>query len=251
MNTNKSDAWIRAVRTKGERIRLFCFPYAGGGPYIFQGWSKWLPEHVGLYTVHLPGRGTRMRCAPIDKLHLIVDAVVKALQPLQDMPFAFFGHSMGALLAFEAAKALRCQRSCGPRLLFASACSPPSMVEEQRENIYNLSDEAFIEKIKNLGGTPPEVLENKELLDLLMPTLRADFTAVDTYKYELAAPLTCPIVIIFGTQDDDACGLIMEGWNRETTRTLLAHEIQGGHFFIHTAEAELQQIIISDLRAYL
>ena len=125
------------------------------------------------------------------------------------------------------------------------------MVEEQRENIYNLSDEAFIEKIKNLGGTPPEVLENKELLDLLMPTLRADFTAVDTYKYELAAPLTCPIVIIFGTQDDDACGLIMEGWNRETTRTLLAHEIQGGHFFIHTAEAELQQIIISDLRAYL
>jgi len=240
----KSDAWIHALRTKGERLRLFCFPYAGGGPYIFQKWSKWLPEHVGLYAVHLPGRGTRIWCPPVGKLHLIVAAVVKALQPLQDIPFVFFGHSMGALLAFETARALRRQCSCEPRLLLVSACRPPSMIE-QRERICNLSDEAFIQKIKDLGGTPPEVLENKELLEILLPTLRADFSVIDTYRYESAAPLICPIAVISGAQDHHACGPIMAGWNQETSHTPLFYEIQGGHFFIHTADAELQRIIVS------
>lgn len=243
----KNDAWIQPIRTEGERLRLFCFPYAGGDPYIFRKWSRWLPEYIGLHAVHLPGRGVRIQSAPVDKLDPIVNAVVEALQPMQDKPFAFFGHSMGALLAFETARALRRQKFCGPCLLFASACKPPPMLG-QHEKFSDLSDEAFIQRINDLGGTPPEVLENKELRALLLPMLRADFAVIDTYKYELAAPLACPITVISGTQDEDACGPIMAGWNQETAQKLLFHEIQGGHFFIHTAETELQRIIVNGLQ---
>lgn len=244
-----TDAWIRPLRTKGERLRLFCFPYAGGGPHIFQKWSQWLPAHVGLHAVHLPGRGTRLQSAPIDRLQPVVTAVVRALRPLRDLPFVFFGHSMGALLAFETARALRFMGGCEPRLLIASACRPPQLVE-QREKIHDLSDRAFIRKLEELGGTPAEVLQNQELLEFLMPTLRADFAVIDTYRYAPAEPLACPITVVCGSGDPHASSQMMLGWSLQTSNTLSFHELPGDHFFVHTAEDELRQIIVGDLEQW-
>lgn len=123
---------------------------------------------------------------------------------------------------------------------------PPELID-QRERIHNLSDESFIRRLEELGGTPAEVLQNKELLELLMPTLRADFAVIDTYKYTPGAPLACPITVVSGSADLYASGPTMEGWRLQTSDTLSFHELQGGHFFIHALEHELRQIVASDL----
>ena len=245
----RNDHWIRPIRTAGEALRLVCFPYAGGGPHVFQKWAEWLPPQVGLYAVHLPGRGARLGCAPVDRMPPIVDALVRALRPLQDLPLVFFGHSMGALLAFETLRALRAGGAREPRLLLASGCRPPQHVEE-REKIHDLPDEAFIQKLRELGGTPPEILHNRELLELLMPSLRADFAVIDTYRYQPAAPLDCPITVVAGTQDTHACGSLMAGWGQHTSNVLSRHELQGGHFFIHSAEQELRRIVVRDVERW-
>lgn len=233
----------------GERVRLICFPYAGGGPYIFQKWSAWLPSHVGLYAVNLPGRGMRLQHAPIKQLKPIVDAVVKELHTLRDMPFAFFGHSMGALVAFETARALCRQGLAGPRLLVASGCIPPQMAD-QRERLHHLPDEAFLQKLKELGGTPKEILQSKELMALLMPTLRADFSVIDNYQYQPDVPLACPITVVSGAHDERARGAMMSDWSAQTSHMLSLQELQGGHFFIHTAEAELGKIVTRDVERW-
>lgn len=241
----KPEAWIKSLCTHGERLRLFCFPYAGGGPVVFQKWAQWLPPGVGLHAVHLPGRGTRMREIPFDRLAPIVAALVNALRPMQDLPFAFFGHSMGALLAFETARALRLGGG-GPRLLIASGCRSPPLIEE-REKIHGLSDESFIRKLGELGGTPAEVLQHRELLEILMPTLRADFAVIDTYRYRPSAPLACPITVISGSADCHASRSTMDAWQLQTSDCVSFHEILGGHFFIHSAQDELLQIVLRDL----
>ncbi|MGP1680942.1 MAG: thioesterase II family protein [Giesbergeria sp.] len=242
----KPDAWIRPYRTHGEQIRLICFPYAGGGPQVFQKWVEWLPASVGLYAVHLPGRGTRMCDAPIDQLGPIVSALVDALRPMQYLPFAFFGHSMGALLAFETARALRHSGSA-PRLLIVSGCRSPRLIEG-REKMHNLSEESFIRKLAELGGTPAEVFQHKELLELLMPTLRADFAVIDSYNYTPTTPLNCPITALAGVQDDFAPASMMKEWQLETLGSFSMNRIQGQHFFIHDAEIEISSIVVRNIR---
>lgn len=243
---DRDNTWILPLRSKGEKVRLICFPYAGGGPCIFQKWSAWLAAHVGLYSVNLPGRGTRLQEAPVSRLQPIVNALLNDLHRLRDMPFVFFGHSMGALLAFETARALRLHGIGGPCLLVASGCRPPRMAE-QREKTHHLSDEAFLQKLSELGGTPNEVLQSSELMALLMPALRADFSVIDSYQYEPSFPLDYPITVVSGAQDDLAHGSMMADWRTQTSSVLSLHELQGGHFFIHTAEAELQRIITRDI----
>jgi medium-chain acyl-[acyl-carrier-protein] hydrolase len=191
----------------------------------------------------------RLQHAPVNQLQLIVNAVVNDLHPLRDMPFAFFGHSMGALVAFEAARALRRQGLAGPRLLIASGCRPPQTAD-QRERIHHLPDEAFLQKLKELGGTPKEILQSKELMALLMPTLRADFSVIDSYQYEPGIPLDCPITVVSGAQDERARGTMMSDWRMQTSHMLSLQELQGGHFFIHTAEAELGKIVSRDLERW-
>ncbi|HQC96192.1 MAG TPA: alpha/beta fold hydrolase [Aquabacterium sp.] len=241
----RPDAWIKSFRAGGERLRLFCFPYAGGGPQVFQTWGAWLPPRVGLHAVHLPGRGTRLNELPLHRLEPIVVAIVRALRPMQDLPFAFFGHSMGALLAFETTRALRLG-SAGPSLLIASGCRAPPLIEE-REKIHDLSDAAFIRKLVELGGTPEEVLEHRELLDLLLPTLRADFAVIDTYRYSPAALLACPVTVISGSTDAHASRSTMDAWQLQTSNRVSFREIEGGHFFVHSAEHELAKIVADEL----
>lgn len=247
---SQDGSWILPLRTTSERIRLICFPYAGGGPYIFRKWSAWLPAHVGLYAVNLPGRGSRLQHAPVSQIQSIVNAVVKDLHSLCNMPIAFFGHSMGALVAFETARALRRQGHAGPSLLIASGRRSPQTAD-QRERIHDLPDEVFLDKLKELGGTPKEVLQSKELMALLMPTLRADFSVLDNYQYEPGTPLDCPITVVSGAQDERACGKMMSGWSMQTSHMMSLYELQGGHFFIHTAEAELGKIITRDLERWV
>ena len=244
---NKSNsAWIRKIRAKDEKIRMFCFPYAGGSPHIFYEWRDLLPNDVGLYAIQLPGRGRRLHDRHIDRMEPVVEAISGALEPFYDLPFVFFGHSMGALIAFETARALRRSGTHLPARLFASGFQAPH-VENRNVPIHELSDEVFMEKLKNLDGTPVEVLQNREMLALILPTLRADFTLVDTYKYRPEPPLNCPISAFCGVQDNHFDSESIAHWRMQTSNDFTLHKLPGGHFFIHSAQSDLLQLIVREL----
>ena len=173
-------------------IRLVCFPYAGGGAHIYADWRTGLPPQVEVHAVQLPGRGRRFAEPALERLDAAVSDIVDALATLNDKPFMFFGHSMGALLAFETARALRRLGSAGPLRLLMSAYRAPQL-ERREPPIRDLPEAAFIAKLREFEGTPPEVFANKELLELMLPVVRADFTLVETHRYRPELPLACPI----------------------------------------------------------
>src|SRR5437763_15337105 len=155
------------------RVRLFCFPYAGGGDSVFRAWQKGLSEAIEVCPVQLPGRGARISEPPFTELSPLVRAAAQALAPHLDKPFAFFGHSMGALICFELARHLRKDGGPQPVHLFVSGRCGPQTPREPFAG--DLPDSEFQEMLRRYNGTPEEVLENRELMELLLPAVRADF----------------------------------------------------------------------------
>ncbi|ASC71013.1 Linear gramicidin dehydrogenase LgrE [Halomicronema hongdechloris C2206] len=222
-------------------LRLFCFPYAGGGALTFRGWEAHLPATVELCPIELPGRGMRLREPPFDRLAPLAEAIVEALLPCLDKPFAFFGHSMGALLSFEVARRLRrLQRQ--PGQLFISGRRAPQWPDPDPP-IHALPEAEFIAELRRLNGTPAAVLENRELMQLLLPTLRADFAVLETYGYEPAPPLNCPIAAFGGLQDPDVTCEMLEAWRQQTCSGFSLQMLPGDHFFLHAAQPMLGQAL--------
>src|ERR1043166_3549047 len=159
-----SSPWI--VQSKPNphgTIRLFCFPYAGGAPHVFHEWPDLLPSFVDVCAIQLPGRGTRLREQPYTRLKALVPDVVTALRSFIDRPFALFGHSMGALIAFEVARVLRDRGGPEPEILFVSGARGPQL-KRNDTNTYELTDVELIQRLRRLNGTPAGVLEHEELL---------------------------------------------------------------------------------------
>jgi medium-chain acyl-[acyl-carrier-protein] hydrolase len=228
------------------RLRLFCFPYAGGGAHAFRSWQAALPPYVEVCAVQPPGHGTHLHQRPFTRIGSLVQAASEALLPLLDMPFAFFGHSMGALLSYELAQHLRGAHSIEPQRLFASG-SPAPQFADNREPIYGLPHDEFIEELRRLGGTPREVLENEELLELMLPMLRADFEVVDTFTHSERPPLGCPITVFGGLRDEEASREDLEGWRAHTNAEFSVRMLDGDHFFLHEFETLLLQYIYIEI----
>src|SRR6266480_2306887 len=188
--TTKASSWFQHWQRKPQaRIRLFCFPYAGGGASLFRTWSEHLPEDIEVCPVQLPGREDRLLERPFSDLPSLVDALAPALLPYLDMPYAFFGHSMGSLISFELARYLRqMEYSHMPVHLFVSGHSAPQIPDPNPPS-YHLPEPEFIEELRHLRGTSEELLQNAEFLQLLIPLLRADFALCETYKYIHDKPL--------------------------------------------------------------
>lgn len=176
-------------------VRLFCLPHAGGGLPTFGGWASALPKTVELCVVQLPGRGNRFNERPFVQMTVLIEALAELLPAVMDRSAAFFGHSLGALICFEAARALRNQGNRRPEQLFVSACAAPTLLP-MIPSIHTLPDQAFLTELKKMNGTPSGVLENDELLALFLPTLRADFALFDSYVYHGGRPLSCPITAL-------------------------------------------------------
>jgi surfactin synthase thioesterase subunit len=227
-------------------LRLFCFPYAGGGAAIYRSWADLLPPEVDLCIVQLPGRENRLAEQPIADLPTLVDEVVPAMTPLLDLPFAFFGHSMGALLSFEVARALRDRRGMEPAQLFLSAFRAPH-VQGRRRSLHHLPHDALVSELQRLNGTPPEILQDGELLRLVLPAVRADMQACETYQYTPAQPFGCPITVFGGVQDHDVSRADLEAWRDQTTGAFMARMLPGDHFFINTARPILVHALALDL----
>lgn len=231
-------------------LRLFCFPYAGGAASIFRNWADHLPADIELCPVQLPGRGARIREAPFARVPRLITALYQELLPYLDKPFVFFGHSLGALLSFELARKLSQDCQLEPLHLFVSGRSAPQL-PDTRPTTYSLPDEEFVKELRRLNGTPAEVLDQPELLQLIAPTLRADFELCETYEHLTAPPLKCSITALGGLYDEDVPREKLEPWREHTSASFSLKMLPGDHFFLHSSESMLLQILTLELNAVL
>jgi len=214
-------------------IRLFFFPYAGGGPTVFNKWPAEFPSNMEIWIAHYPGRGSRYNEPLIKELITLVEKINDAIQPLLDKPFIFFGHSMGGMIAFELIRNLRQRKLPQPNILFISACGAPQLPDPQSP-IHTLPDAEFIKSLQELNGIPSEVVNHPELMELLLPTLRADFEAIESYQYiSNEYPLSCPIIALGGHDDPRVSQERLEGWASHTNTNFKTIYFPGGHFFIN------------------
>jgi medium-chain acyl-[acyl-carrier-protein] hydrolase len=217
------------------RLRLFCFPYSGGGASIYRTWSDALAPDVELCAVQLPGRETRFKEPAATGMSGLVDQVVEGIKPLLDRPFALFGHSFGALVSFEMAHKLQ---SLGfrPEHLFVSGRQAPHL-NYPRSPIHQLGDEAFSDEMRRLNGTPEHVLSNPALLSLVIGIVRPDYTVCETYRFREGRPLLeCPVTALGGSEDPETTPDDLESWGRHTGGDFEARMLPGDHFFIHAQE---------------
>lgn len=228
-------------------MRLFCFPYAGGTPSVFRNWSDGLPTDVEVCPVQLPGRGTRLMEPPFSQLPPLIEALAEALLPLLDKPFALFGHSLGSLLSFELARRLRTNYGLRPVRLFVSAGLAPQ-IPHRGLPIHNLPEREFSAELRRLNGTPGELLNHKELMDIVLPSLRADFALYESYRYSSAPPLNCPISTYGGLSDRKVRHSDLERWRDQTSVSFSIRMFSGDHFFLKTTEPTLLRVLSQDLR---
>ncbi len=229
------------------RFRLFCFPPVGAGASLFAPWRDALAPTVEVAAVQLPGRESRLREAPLDRLDHVVDAVYPEVSRA-DMPFALFGHSMGGLIAFELARTLRRRRAPVPAALFVSATRPPHLWRIGPPR-HVLPRAAFRAMLRDMGGTPDDVLRSEELMALVEPRLRADFAVHDTYCYRPEPALECPLSVFGGAFDREVPEEELPAWQRHTARDVRIRIFQEGHFFLQPARRQIAHAILEDLSA--
>ncbi|HKR96572.1 MAG TPA: alpha/beta fold hydrolase [Candidatus Angelobacter sp.] len=231
-------------------MRLFCFPYAGGNESAYRHWQQKLPESIEVLPVQLPGRGSRIKEPPYSELRPLVHAASEALAAEMEMPFAFFGHSMGALIAFELARELRKQHRVQPIHLFISAkCSPHLRPEDPA--VDQPSDAALIEVLERYEGTPQDVLKDAELMRLVLPVIRADMALCSSHVYEPGPPLECPITVFGGLEDRVSSRACLESWQEHTKGPFTLRMLPGGHFYINSWAVPVFEVIRLELKADL
>jgi medium-chain acyl-[acyl-carrier-protein] hydrolase len=238
--------WVVRHGDPAAPMRLFCFPFAGGGASVFRGWR--LPG-VEVCAIQLPGRESRLHETPFDRLPALVDALAVATRPWRDRRFAFFGHSLGAIVAFELARALRRRGEPLPHHLVVSGCSAPHLVDAVREvpPMSSLPDRVLRERLRRFGGTPDAVLEHPELMELLLPVLRADLALRDGYACAAEAPLRVPVTAFGGRHDAEVPVADVAAWHVHTSAGFAARTFAGGHFFVRTAADEVVAAVAATL----
>ena len=220
---------------------MFCFPYAGGGASVYRGWGKHFPTEIELYSVQAPGRETRFSEAFVGSVTELANAVALAILNATDKPIILFGHSLGAACAYETARALqRIGRT--PELLVVSGRQCPGTVSK-RAPISHLTDAQFLQHVRTYKGTPAAVLENEELMELLLPLLRADFALAEHYKPATEPLLTCSVLGLGSTQDEWLDVETLEPWGSLTQGSFETHWFEGDHFYLNHHATELASLL--------
>ncbi|MBE9215231.1 thioesterase [Plectonema cf. radiosum LEGE 06105] len=227
------------------KLRLFCFHHAGGGTLSFRNWSEELFPIVEVYLIQLPGRERRLTEPAFTRLKPLIKELKIAILPYLNQPFAFFGYSMGSLVAFELTRCLRRDYQLYPQHLFVCAYRAPQL-PKTKPPIHDLPDAEFLEELRSLNGTPEEILTNKELMTLLLPTLRADFAVIETYDYYDEPPLNCPITAFGGLEDTEANREDMAAWSSQANSNFNLHILPGNHFFLNSARSQLLQLLYTE-----
>lgn len=248
MNDSSVSRWL--VRKAGAQrpcLRLFCVPYAGVGASAYRLWAAGLPADIEVCSVQLPGRETRLREKPLDRIADIVEALQPELRPWLDVPFAIFGHSMGAVIATELCAALAREGAPQPRHLFVSGRRAPHLADPDA-TLGGLSDEDFARELnKRYGGIPAEIMADRELMALLLPCLRADIAALEAYRPGAVGRIAYPLTVYGGTQDSRAPRIHLEAWQEMAGADFRVRQFEGTHFYLNPRRAEL----LADIAATL
>ncbi|ELP61736.1 alpha/beta fold hydrolase [Streptomyces turgidiscabies] len=231
-----------------QELNLYCLPYAGCSARVYDRWKASAPEFLNVIPVELPGRGSRCTDRPISSLPELLDDLSASIDADGHVPYVLFGHSFGAILAYELGKRLISDGLPGPRSLMVSACRPPHLATPEVP-VFDRPDRDFRNRLRELRGTLPELLENEELMELYIPVIRADYSILDNYRSDDSADIGCPIFALYGSADDDANGTVIGQWDAYTRASFSAHEIPGDHFFLHSAEGEIVSRISAHLAA--
>lgn len=242
--------WIVRYRPSDQaNLRLFCFPYAGGGASVFRTWSDALPPEVEICGIQLPGREQRMGEQAYTRLAPVVQTLAEAIYPYLDKPFAFYGHSMGALISFELARQLRRTYDKHPVHLYLAAYRAPQLPNPNIK-IYHLPSEVF-KVVLRADGVPETILQNEELMQVMLPTLRADYELCDTYEYRDEPPLACPFSLFGGLEDVRINKADLEAWPVHSSAQCSLSMLPGSHLFLHTTQDLLLAEISQNLNAHL
>ena len=245
--TGTHDRWFVRPRPQPQaRLRLFCLPYAGGTASTFRTWPTSVSPSIEVWAIQLPGRETRFYEPRLTRLDELSAILVDVISPHLNLPYAIFGHSMGALIGFALARRLRDQGFPQPQHLFASARRAPQIPRPDPPT-YALPEPAFIAELRRLNGTPEAVLQHDELRALMLPILRADFELNETYTYRPALPLACPISAFGGSADPTLTRADLDPWREQTSEGFRLHMLAGNHFFLQSAQAELLHTISQEL----
>jgi surfactin synthase thioesterase subunit len=227
-----------------------CFPHAGGAASYYLPLSQLLTPRIEVLAVQYPGRQDRRREQCIDDIHRLADRIVSALNRGTYGPYAFFGHSLGAILGFEVVRRLEQQTDGGPIRLFASGRRAPSSQREERENSVHLrTDAGIISELRSMGGTDQRFLDDEELRAMILPVTRADYRAIERYVHTPGPPLNCPITAFVGDQDPNTTIDEAAAWAQCTAGEFDLRLFPGGHFFLDEHRAGVAQTISAALSA--
>lgn len=249
----KPSPWILAQPVADARIRLFCFPFSGGSAAAFVNWQTALGPGIHVCAIQPPGRGTRFGEVPYVDWAPMLEDLVRTLRHWDDLPCAFFGHSLGGLVAFELARACSQDHAPVPRHLFISATNAPQ-TKPNRPDVTRMDDQALKARLREYNGTPAEILENHELMELLLPCIRADLTLLQNYRYETRPRLRVPITLLAGTEDPHLVHAELPTWRNETNANFCQHYFTGNHFYLQPERekvlALLRETLIDLAEAY-
>lgn len=256
MNSSRKSSLVFPHRNPHAILRLFCFHYAGGGASMFRNWWKYIPPQVEVVAVQLPGREGRFNEACITNFHLLISALVDDSAVYLDKPYAVFGHSLGGVISFEWIRELGRRGLRQPRLYMPAGSQAPQFPDIDGPD-HHLSDTEFTEELlRRYQKTLGEALKNKELREIMLPILRADFRLREHYVYEEGPLLNSPILAFSGTKKSDVSDFHLCGWGAHTTAGFDIHRFSDDHFFILTSQRQLLyeigrrlSIIIDDLKS--
>jgi surfactin synthase thioesterase subunit len=239
--------WLSFRREIAQaRLRLFCFPFGGGGASIFARWQAGMPDGVEVCPLQPPGRENRLAEAPVTRTPQMVSLLADVLSPYLDLPFALFGHSVGALTAFELARQLRRQGLRSPEWLFVGGHPAPDL-PRRRPYVSHLERTEFVMAMRDQFEVEPALLDAEELMEMIFPALRADYELVETYNYQDEPPLAVPISAFGGSRDPEATAEELLAWRRQTTGPFRSEILEGNHMFINSSRESIVGEVAHDL----
>jgi acyl transferase domain-containing protein/surfactin synthase thioesterase subunit/SAM-dependent methyltransferase/acyl carrier protein len=243
----QGNQWFPSLSTSStSQQRLFCFSPAGAGASLYQSWLNKFPENIEVCPIQLPGRENRLSETPLTRLKPLVENLAAAIEPYLDRPFAFFGHSVGGLIAFELTRYLRKNSQEQPSCLFVAASRPPQLPDLSNP-LHNLGDAPLLEALQRWQGIPAAIAEDESAIKLYLPTIRADLAVLETYFYRQEEPLDCPIVAFGGLEDPTLNKGELTAWQQQTRRQFTLKMFSGNHFFVGENTTPIIETIIHTL----
>lgn len=232
-------------------LPLFCLPHAGGGASAYRAWLGKVPG-VDVLPVQPPGREARLRDAPHERMDSLVAELASVLaEATGSRPYAVYGHSLGALVAFETLREIRRRGGEEPVRLFVSGCVAPQCTYDDGPPVVGMSEPEVVQMLRQLGGTPDWLLADREVLRMILPAVRADFSVKETYSYVAEPPLDVPVTVLASTADARAPLEYQKRWRELTSADFTMHTLTGGHFAVFERSDLTLGHVAADLRSSL